>query len=237
LDGIQLGLDKEKIPSASGLSLGFVDTALIHDSSYFGATSPILGKNYLLKLSPYFGTIDFVNVIADYRQYVMPVRPFTLAFRFLHYGRYGKGAEDYRMYPIFIGFETFVRGYNSNSFSVQECEADGNCFSFNQLFGSKVMVANIELRFPLFHILGIGKGYYGLLPVDFIAFFDSGVAWMEEGTERAWFLGGERGLISSAGVGIRANLFGYFALGLSYVTPFNRPDKKGYIQLTFMPGF
>ncbi|MBD3414180.1 MAG: BamA/TamA family outer membrane protein [Candidatus Aminicenantes bacterium] len=237
LDGIRLGLDKEKIPTSPGLNLTFFQSALVHDSSNFGATSPVIGKNYVLKFSPYFGTIDFVNVIADYRQYLMPVRPFTLAFRFLHYGRYGKGAEDYRLYPIFIGFESFVRGYNTNSFSVQECGSEGDCFSFNQLFGSKIMVANVELRFPLFQILGIGKGYYGVFPVDFIAFFDSGVAWMEKEEDRAWFLGGERNLISSAGVGLRANLFNYFVLGLSYVTPFNRPAKSGYIQFTFMPGF
>ena len=237
MDGIQLDLEKEKLPSPSGLSLGYFDLALIHDSSYFGATSPIMGSNYILEISPYFGTIDFLNVIADYRQYFMPVRPFTLAFRFLHYGRYGKGAEDQRMYPIFLGYESFVRGYNTNSFSFEECGSGGDCFAFNQLFGSKVMVANAELRFPLFQILGLGKGYYGIFPADFIAFFDSGVAWMDEGDERAWFLGGKRKLVTSAGVGLRFNLFGYFVLGVSYVTPFNRPEKKGYLQFTFMPGF
>ncbi len=237
LSGIQLGLKKEKIPAPDGLSLGYFNTALVHDSSYFGATSPILGNNYILKVSPYFGSLDFVNIFADYRHYLMPVRPFTLAFRVLHYGRYGKDAEDYRLYPIFIGFESFVRGYNTNSFSVEECGSGGDCFIFGQLFGSKVIVANLELRFPLFQILGLGKGYYGIFPVDFIAFYDSGIAWREEGEDRAWFLGGKRELISSAGVGIRVNLFGYFVLGLSYVTPFDRPMKKSYFQLTFTPGF
>ncbi|MFW6124188.1 MAG: BamA/TamA family outer membrane protein [Acidobacteriota bacterium] len=235
--GVQLGLEKKKLPSLSRLSLGYFDLAWIHDSSYFGATSPIIGRNYILEVSPYFGTIDFVNVIADYRQYFMPVRPFTLAFRFLHYGRYGKGSEDQRMYPIFLGYESFVRGYNTNSFSVGECGSEGNCFTFDQLFGSKVMVANAELRFPIFQILGIGKGYYGIFPADFIAFFDSGLAWMDEGKDRAWFLGGERKFVSSAGVGIRVNLFGYLVLGVSYVTPFSRPEKNGYFQITFMPGF
>lgn len=236
-EGIQLGLEKEKLPSPSGLSLSYFDLALIHDSSYFGATSPIVGKNYILEVSPYFGTVDFVNVIADYRHYFMPVRPFTLAFRFLHYGRYGKGAEDQRMYPIFIGYESFVRGYNTNSFSAEECGSEEDCFAFDQLFGSKVVVANAELRFPLFQILGMGKGYYGIFPADFIAFFDSGVAWMDEGEKRAWFLGGERKIVSSVGVGMRVNLFGYLVLGLSYVTPFSRPEKNGYFQVTFMPGF
>ena len=34
---------------------------------------------------------------ADYRRYVMPVRPLTFAFRGLHYGRYGSGGEDSRL--------------------------------------------------------------------------------------------------------------------------------------------
>jgi len=237
LNRVQLDLKKEKLPSYSGLSLGYFDLALIHDSSYFGATSPIIGKNYIIEVSPYFGTIDFTNFIADYRQYLMPVRPFTLAFRFLHYGRYGKGAEDQRMYPIFLGYESFVRGYNYNSFSAKECDSEGGCLHFDQLFGSRIMVANAELRFPLFQVLGIGKGYYGIFPVDFIAFFDTGVAWMQEGDNRAWFLGGERKLVSSAGAGVRVNLFGYLVLGVSYVTPFNRPENNGYFQFTFMPGF
>ena len=237
LDGYRLGLEKEKIPSYEGLNFTYVNMALIHDSSYFGATSPILGKNYIFQVSPYYGTVDFVSVIADYRRYFMPVRPFTLAFRLLHYGRYGKGAEDYRLYPIYLGYESFIRGYNAGSFSAEECSDDGYFFDYNRLFGSKIIVVNAELRFPLFQILGIGKGYYGLFPVDFIAFFDSGVAWAEEGASRAWFLGGERKLLSSAGVGIRVNLFGYFVLGLSYVTPFDRPEKSGYFQFTFMPGF
>ena len=38
-------------------------------------------------------------------------------------------------------------------------------------------VANFELRFPLFGLLGIGKGYYGIFPVDFVAFYDMGLAW------------------------------------------------------------
>ena len=237
LDGYQLGLEKEKIPSYEGLNFTYVNMALIHDSSYFGATSPILGKNYVFQVSPYYGTIDFVSVIADYRRYFMPIRPFTLAFRILHYGRYGKGAEDYRMYPLYLGYESFIRGYNAGSFSAEECSDDGDFFDFNRLFGSKIIVANAELRFPLFQILGIGKGYYGIFPVDFIAFFDSGVAWTEEGAGRAWFLGGERKFLSSAGMGIRVNLFGYFVLGLSYVTPFDRHEKSSYFQFTFMPGF
>ncbi len=112
-----------------------------------------------------------------------------------------------------------------------------------------MLVANVELRFPLFRVLGIGRGYYGIFPAEFIAFFDSGVAWFDdnviydevgnivEADRKAWFLGGGRKHISSAEIGLRTNLFGYFILGVDYVYPFQRPNKGWYFQFIFTPGF
>ena len=110
-----------------------------------------------------------------------------------------------------------------------------DCFA--QLFGSKILIANVELRFPLFQVLGIGKGYYGILPIDFTAFFDAGLAWFDEGDERAFFLGGNRKPVSSIGVGLRMNVFGYLIVGVSFVRPFDRPNRSPYFQFTLTPGF
>ncbi len=233
--GIQLMRFKEELEAPPGMHFGFATSAFVYDSSIFGATSPILGQSYIAQVSPYIGTIQFVNVLTDYRRYFMPIRPFTLAFRFLHYGRYGADSEDARLYPLFLGYETLVRGYNYSSFRGDECVDEGNCF--DRLFGSKIMIANLELRFPLFQVLGIGEGYYGAFPLDFIIFSDAGMAWMNEGDNRAWFQGGSRKPVFSAGVGVRMNLFGYIILGVSYVKPFQRPDQAPYLQMTFTPGF
>ncbi|MFO7866918.1 MAG: BamA/TamA family outer membrane protein [Candidatus Aminicenantes bacterium] len=235
VSGIQLMRSKEDLGAPPGMHFGFAGTALVYDSSLFGATSPILGQSYIVQVSPYLGTIRFINVLADYRRYIMPVRPFTLAFRFLHYGRYGSGSEDSRLYPLFLGYETLVRGYNYSSFRGREFADDGA--GLDRLFGSKIMVANLELRFPFFQVLGIGEGYYGLFPVDFLLFSDAGVAWMNEGDDRVWFQGGGRKPVFSAGVGLRMNLFGYIVLGVSYVKPFQRPEQAPYLQFTFTPGF
>jgi Tol biopolymer transport system component len=249
LDGYELFRDKQKLPSPASLQFGFAAAALVYDSSFFGATSPILGQCYRLEVSPYIGTIDFYNVLADYRRYFMPIRPFTLAFRFLHFGRYGKGGEDSRLFPLFIGYETLVRGYNTGSFTVDEVQSGTGSFNFDSLFGSKILVANAELRFPVFQVLGIGRGYYGIFPIDFIAFYDTGVAWWDdndlydelgaltETDRKAWFLGGGRKMVSSTGVGLRANVFGYLILGVDYVYPFQRPQKGWYFQFTITPGF
>ncbi|UCC41503.1 MAG: PD40 domain-containing protein [Candidatus Aminicenantes bacterium] len=227
--------EKEKLPSPPGLSFGFATAALVYDSSFYGATGPILGQSYRLEVSPYIGTVNFNNVIADYRRYFMPARPFTLAFRFLHYGRYGKGAEDGRLFPLYMGYDSLVRGYNNSSFSVAEAVDPENPFNYDRLFGSRIAVANVELRFPLFSVLGIGRGYYGVLPMDFIAFFDTGIAWWS--FDKAWFLGGDRKPISSAGVGLRMNFFGYAVIGVNFVKPLSRVNKDWYFQFSFMPGF
>jgi hypothetical protein len=52
----------------------------------------------------------------------------ALAFRGLHYGRYGKNAEDSRIFPLFLGEETFIRGYGYGSItgnSNNECVSNG----------------------------------------------------------------------------------------------------------------
>ena len=237
ITGAELVREKEKLPSAPSLHFGFATAAFVYDTSLFGATSPILGQSYRLEVSPYIGTLDFYTVLADYRRYIMPFRPFTLAFRILHFGRYGKGGEDSRLYPLFIGYESLVRGYNSNSFSVEEVESGTDPFDFNQLLGSRIIVANAEFRFPLLGVLGIGRGYYGFLPIEFNAFFDTGLAWWSDDDRNAWFLGGDRKLLSSVGFGLRMNMFGYFILGAHLVNPLSRPNKDWYFQLTFTPGF
>ncbi|MBS3817910.1 PD40 domain-containing protein [bacterium] len=235
VSGIQLLREKQELSAPQSLHFGTAQAAFVYDSSFFGATSPILGQRYRFEVSPYIGTLTYQNILGDYRRYFMPLRPFTLAFRFLHYGRYGKDAEDERLYPLFLGYQSLVRGYNRGSFSAEECGSAENCYVFDRLFGSKMMVFNAELRFPVFKVIGIGEGYYGVFPLEFNAFFDSGIAWKNR--DKAWFLGGERKPVSSTGFGFRANVMGYAVLGVYLVHPFNRPQKGWYFQFTFVPGF
>ena len=227
---------REDLPSPPGIHMGYVGASIVHDSSFFGATAPILGQSYRLEVAPTFGTLNYYSVLTDYRKYLMPVRPFTLAFRFMHYGRYGKGADDSRLYPMFLGYDWYIRGYDYNSFSAGEVDPAGGTFDLNRLFGSRMMIANFELRFPLFGTFKIGKGFYGIFPVDVIAFYDVGLAW--DSQAKPWFAGGgTRKPLSSAGVGLRVNLFGYAVLGLNYVKPFDRPGKGPYFEFSFYPGF
>jgi outer membrane protein assembly factor BamA len=228
--------DPSDLPSPAGLHMAYVSAALVYDSSLNGATAPIIGESYRLEISPTVGSLNYYSILADYRKYIMPVRPFTLALRVMHYGRYGKGSDDNRLYPMFLGYDWNIRGYDYNSFTAEEVDTANGGFDLNRLFGSRMMIANFELRFPLFGAFGIGRGYYGIFPVDFLAFYDMGLAW--DSLNKPWFMsGGDRKLLRSAGVGLRVNLLGYVVLGVNYVYPFDRPTKGWYWQFSFFPGF
>lgn len=233
--GFLLMEGKEKLPSPESLHLGRLSAALVFDSSIFGAAGPVFGRSYRFEVSPYVGSLTYTSVLADFRNYMMIQRPFTLAFRVLHYGRYGGGGEDSRLWPLFLGYETLVRGYDYYSFSSEEIGTGDDLFDFNRLMGSKILIANIELRFPLLGLLGIGRGFYGSLPLECIVFYDAGLAW--DSLSKPWFLGGERKPVSSVGAGLRMNVMGYMVLGLNLVRPLDRPQKGWYLQFSFMPGF
>ena len=211
--------------------------ALVHDNSYYGATGPILGDRWRLEADPTFGGLQFLTTYVDYRKYVMPLRPFTLAVRALHIGRYGRDAEDQRIYPLFIGYQSLVRGYDRGSFQTSECTGGSatSCPVFDQLWGSRLLVGNIELRFPPFGLLGAGGGYYGILPIEAGIFYDAGVAWTQ--SEGARLFGGTRNWVRSAGVSLRMNLLGYAIGQMDIVHPFDRPQKNWMVRFGLTEGF
>jgi Tol biopolymer transport system component len=238
--GEQILDDEQDLPAGSSLNLGVASAALVYDNSFGGATGPLFGQRYRFEVSPTVGSISFLGVLGDFRKYFMPVRPFTFATRVLHYGRYGRGGESSRLQPLFLGFPGLVRGYSFGSFDASECRPaadDPNaCPVFDQLLGSRMVVANAELRFPLFGVLGIGSGYYGAFPLEFTVFGDGGLAW-DTVNEPSILGSGSRDPVFSAGVGLRFNLLGFAIAELDLVRPFDRPDKGWVWQFELQPGF
>ena len=229
------------------LTLLTSSAAMVFDNSLYGATSPIVGQRYRFEVSPTIGSLDYMGVLADARKYIMPLRPFTLAARLTHFGRYGRDADDAILSPLFIGYPSLIRGYDFNSFNFDECPFDRpECPAFDQLFGSKMLIGNAELRFPLFGALGIGSGMYGIFPVEFVVFGDAGLAF--DARNPACFLvgiglqserraGSCRDPVRSTGFGFRINMFGFLLAEIDRVTPHNRPFKGTHWQFSFQPGF
>lgn len=251
ITGASLTEQKYDVASPDPLNIAEASAALVYDNSFFGIASPILGQRYRIEAAPTLGSLNFVTGLFDFRKYVMPVRPFTIAGRLLHYGRYGNDAEDLRLRPLSIGYQGLVRGYDLNSFDYFECTlvttADGysTCAEYEDLLGSKMIVGNLELRFPPLGVLGLGDGFFGFLPLEMGVFVDAGMAWASDDfryetpdtDERAWFLGGDRKPVWSTGVTFRFNMFNYFILSLDLVKPFQRPNKGWHLHFSMVPGF
>jgi Tol biopolymer transport system component len=222
------------LPAPADLYLGDASAALVYDTSVLGPTSPIAGTRYRFEAGTSYGSLDFQTALADFRHYAMPVRPFTIAGRVLHFGRYGDQSEDPRLSRLFLGYPHLVRGYQSGSFSPEECRADGGCPVYDQLIGSRLLAANLELRFPI-EVLAGAEPWSGPFPVELAFFGDAGYAW-NRGQSPDIF-GGEREPVTSAGVGLRVALQRFLVFELDFVRPFQRPEKGWLFEFSLQQGF
>jgi Tol biopolymer transport system component len=159
------------------------DLALVSDNSNSAYVGPVSGERWRIEYNPTVGKLNFQGVSGDYRRYFFD-NPFTLAIRGLHYGRYGRDAENYGaggLYPIYLGEETLVRGYGYSSIDVtKECNNAVNpnaCPVFDRMFGSRLDVVNLEFRIPLFGSPAFGLLPTSFLPVEIAPFFDGGIAY------------------------------------------------------------
>ena len=217
-------------PAGGPVVLAEADAAFVHDTAVSGPTGPVVGQRLRLQVQPAFGPLSFVDVLADARRYVMPVRPLTVAVRAQHLGRYGPDAADDRLTPLVVGLQTQVRGYDLQTFMATECGRGATeCSLLGELTGARLAVLNIEARAPLAGLL-TGDIYYGRVPVEAIAFLDAGVLWT-----RSAGSGLEHDRFRSAGVGARANLGG-FPFELTAARPFDR-GAGWTVNLLLRPGW
>jgi len=233
-------------PKQDALLLYQGSVALVGDNSYFGFTSPIQGWRYRVEVAPTFGSLNFVNLLLDYRRYIL-VRPFTIAWRGMHLGRYGADSEDRQLSPLYLGYATLVRGYSSQSFDpLEECTAQGqeDCFEFDRLIGSRIAVTNLELRFPFIGNSDFGLINFPYLPTELAGFIDGGVAWTKNGgfdvkweDDRQALGTAERFPVWSAGGAARVNLLGAIVLEGYLAFPFQRPNRNGVWGVQIVSGW
>ncbi len=230
--------------SPSTLYLAGGSTALVYDNSIFGGTSPILGQRYRLEVAPTVGSLNFVNLLGDYRKYFQLARPLAFAVRGLHFGRYLPDGEDERLSEIFVGWSRLVRGYDIGSFEASECftpgaePITGGCPILDQLLGSRIGVFNAELRLPLLGGVGVVPAA-GFPPIEIGTFFDAGVAWTSDLGPCFESAGPEdcREPVKSVGFLARLNLFGLAVAELDVVNPLDRPDQDWFVVFNLQPGF
>jgi hypothetical protein len=217
------------------LRLAESNIALVRDTSFFGATSPVFGSRARIEIAQSLGSLQYTGVLLDARRYFMPTRPVTVAIRGLHYGRYGQDSEHEQLVPLYAGHQEFVHGYAS--FSAAECPRDVStlqCPVFANLLGSRLLVANLEVRAPLAG-LASGEIEYGRVPVEVAAFFDAGVTWSRD--TRPSFLGGTKHVVRSVGGAARVNLFGLLVIEIAASRPFDRVARNWQWQVGLRQGF
>ena len=237
-----LGYTETQLESPPGLHLIQPQVAYVGDWSFFGFTSPVAGARYRAELGGTFGTVTFGSVLLDYRHYFF-ANPLTFALRGLGFGRFGATEDLDQLSPLFIGREGFVRGYSSNDFTSDDCSGPG-CPEFLRLLGTRMAVANAELRIPVFGNEDLGLINFPYLPLEITGFVDGGAAWHGEEDNRSEPLRldfirrtSDRVPVFSAGVAARANILGYLVVEVFYAFPFQRPDRGWHFGWQIAPGW
>lgn len=233
-NGLTLGVDRQRLPKdpSSSFSMSNINAAFVGDNSFFGLTAPLQGWRYRIGYERFLGFFNFNTILLDGRYY-QRMRPFTLAVRGLTYGRIGGNADQ--VFPLFVGQPFFVRGYTNN-------------FVFNsapglieQMAGSKIAVANAELRLPFTGPRQLAVIPSGFLLTDLNFFFDAGLAWYSLDDLRAEQpLGGVRHEpLMSVGASLRINLFGALVVEPYYALPLalSKELRQWQFGLNLIPGW
>ncbi len=234
--------ETEDLPAPPSLNLGQASAAFVEDNSFFGFTSPIRGWRSRYEVAQTVGSVSFTQATLDHRRYFALRDHLTLAVRGMHMGRYGLERTDEDVIrPLFLGWETLIRGYSAGSFQPGECSdpGTGGCPEFDRLLGQRIGVANIEARVPFLGTEQLGLIDFSLVPTELIAFADAGVAWSAgDGAELRFERESmDRVPVFSTGVGARMNLFGAFILEAYYAVPFQRPGRGAHWGFNLAPGW
>jgi hypothetical protein len=206
---------RDRVAAAAPVVLVETSAAFVHDTAVHGPTSPVLGQRYRFEIAPTWGDLSFATITADYRRYLVPVRPFTLALRLKHVGRHGRDGADERLLPLLYGLRGTVRGYSLRSVADEVCGggAVSSCSALKLLRSPGLSSSNVELRFPM---LGVMKGtgtYAGPLPIEAFLFADAAWLWkrggMHEGKNTDVTHARRGVLLRSVGGGVRVNARGF----------------------------
>jgi Tol biopolymer transport system component len=168
--------------------------SMVGDNTLFGFYGPVNGARYNVTYAPSLGllnnSLEYQTVTLDARRYWDLTHGYTFAGRLLTGISDGRDAQAFRV----GGFST-LRGFKDFD-----------------LFGERVAIANVELRFPFIQQLGlVGPVPIGIFNLRGALFSDVGMVWSEGDPLKFWEAnGGNRRLVSpmlSFGTGIRTSVF------------------------------
>ncbi len=242
------GFGLDSIRSYSQLNYAQPYVALVSDNTLFGATGPISGRRFRLQVEPAVGSYQWMEYLVDYRRY------FPILFDFLTVATRVESdlsiGRDESAFPKYIASPYFLRGYDRyNPLFNSSCgsaiasgtgASEQTCNSIEGL-GSRYILGNAELRFPLIRRIDLGVVPISLPPVDGLFFYDIGSAWSKGQTlyfsaPANYNPATERYFLSSYGAGLRLNLYGIAILRWDYAIPVDA-GRKGYWRWSIGPSF
>jgi outer membrane protein assembly factor BamA len=164
------------------------EIALVSDNVVYGYFGPVHGRRMRISSEQAFGDIQFNTTIGDYRKYFSLGRTTVFAVRAIGGASVGNTPQVFR-----LGGPETLRGID-----------------YGDAQGSRLALANLELRFPLVETLRLGWPLrVGLGGIGGVLFFDVGGAWYED--VRVFRDGHLDDFTAGYGLGFRLGL-GYFAL-------------------------
>lgn len=230
---------KTRLPGSFTINFKKASAAFVGDSSVYGFISPINGTRYRYEVEAFRGDLNFETALADWRRYFF-ARPVTFAIRGLHYGRYGSGADDDILSPLYLGQGSIMRGYDPYSIDSIECGNTSNntCPVFDRLVGTRIAAGSVEVRAPLLGTREFGLINASFLPTEIFAFGDVGAAW-SKGQDIKWKFEAntaERVPVFSVGAGLRI-LLAYIPIEVYAAKPFQRPNEDIVYGFNIIPGW
>ncbi|MFW5759251.1 MAG: tolB protein precursor, partial [Bacteroidota bacterium] len=182
------------------------------------------------------------------------LKPFSIAFRGAHYGRYGKDAFNDLFYPLFLGYPGYMRGFDFNG--LQNISNFDDTFNSNDIQGTKMLLGGLELKVPFTgpeRSALISSGYFF---TELNWFIDAGITWNDGdnffleynpsplpsgNSDTGTFQESgpsNRFPVFSTGPSVRINLFGAIILEPYYAIPFTFGQRfPGVWGLSFWPGW
>ena len=228
-----IGTQNYTVPSA----------AFVSDNALFGSTGPMYGHRYRVSVNPYLGKQSFVNYGVDLRRYDAVIFS-LLTFATRLYADVNAGAGE-GISQRYIGYPDYIHGYDRENYTSNQCDQSngaGCVAASTQLIGTRVLVANAELRFPLIRRFDLGVIPIALPPIDGHIFYDAGMAWSSGQSisltrPANYDLARQRYPLRSYGYGVRMNLFNLAILRWDYAVPRDSFNKKGYWWFSLGPSF
>ena len=235
-----------------GFALASVSAAAVGDNAVMGLASPLQGHRFRVGVEQLVGDFSYLQSTLDGRVYHR-LAPVTFALRALHYGRHGLDpGENALNFPFFVGQPWYVRGL-ANRDDLNELGARNN-FNLNALVGNNIGVVNAEVRLPFTGPRRLALIPFNGLYTELTAFVDGGLAYDDFGSVREYFdrrdavdaegnpdPGGDFASLSrpllTAGVSLRANLFGALILEPYYARVINQEGAAWRFGLNFVPGW